>query len=97
MTQEARSVYVDAAWCDRDASGALHYPIPDGIEVPGNDLVCYSDDYSVAGVVSAVNAATNKLYLLERSPKGFFFASPAGDSVWAREQMSDAGQELTFS
>ena len=76
MIQEARSVYVDAAWCDRDDSGSLHYSIPGGIEVPGNDLVCYSDDYSVAGVVSAVNASTNKLYLLERSPKGFSFASP---------------------
>ena len=94
--QEARSVYVDASWCENN-SGVLQYPIPDGIEVSGNDLVAYCDDFSVAGVVSSINPSTNRLYLLERSPKGFFFASPAGDKVWARAQMSDIGEELTFS
>ena len=93
--QEARSVYVDASWCENN-SGVLQYPIPDGIEVSGNDLVAYCDDFSVAGVVSSINPSANRLYLLERSPKGFFFASPAGDKVWAREQMSDIGEELTF-
>jgi hypothetical protein len=25
-----------------------------------------------------------------------FFASPVGDKMWAREKMSDIGEELTF-
>ena len=89
--QEARSVYVDAAWCENDG-GYLQYPIPDGIEVPGNDLVAYCDDFSLAGVVSSVNPSANRVFLLERSPKGFAFAS----TVLTREEMSDPGTSLVF-
>ena len=64
--------------------------------MPDNDLVAYCDDFSVAGVVSSINPSANKLYILERSPKGFDFAFPVGEKVWTREQMSDIGQELTF-
>ena len=71
MAQEARSVYVDAAWCENEG-GTLQYPIPGGIEVPGNDLVAYCDDFSVAGTVAAVNPSQNRLYLFQSQQNHFF-------------------------
>ena len=69
MTQELRTLYVDSAWCDRDAVGGLSLPLPNQIEVPGQDLVASVDDFTIAGQFTAVNAHTNKLYGLEQTPK----------------------------
>ena len=73
MTQELRTLYVDSAWCDKDARGGLSLPLSESIEVPGQDLAAYCDDFTIAGAFTAVNPSTNKVYVVEETPTGFTY------------------------
>ena len=88
MTQELRTLFLDSHWCEKDATGGLSLPLSESMEVPGQDLVAFVDDFTVAGSFTAVNPSTNKLYVLEETPTGFTY----NDSyVLFKKDEADAG------
>ena len=88
MTQELRTLYVDSAWCDRDSVGGLSLPLPNQIEVPGQDLVAFVDDFTISGSFTTVNDTMNKLYVIERTPMGLKYDDPY---VLCKTSASDNG------
>ena len=88
MTQELRTLYVDSAWCDRDAVGGLALPLPDQIEVPGQDLVAFVADFTISGSFTTVNDTMNKLYVIERTPTNLQYEDPY---VLCKKSASDNG------
>ncbi len=73
MTQELRTLFVDSHWCQKDSVGGLVLPLSEQMEVPGQDLVAFVDDFTVTGQFTAVNSSSNRLYVLEETPTGFAY------------------------
>ncbi len=69
MTQELRTLYVDSEYCERDGQGGLTMNLPNQIEVPGQDLVAFVDDFTISGSFTTVQETTNRLYVIERTPQ----------------------------
>ena len=88
MTQELRTLYVDSTWCDRDPRGGLSLPLRESIEAPGQDLVAFVDDFTIAGTFTAVNPSTNKVYVVEETPTGFSYVDAY---VLFKKDADDAG------
>ena len=91
MTQELRTLFVDSHWCNKDGAG-LVLPLPEQIEVPGQDLVCFVDDFTIAGQFTAVNSSANKLYIVEETPTGFSYDATY---VLCKKDEEDAGTVIT--
>ena len=93
MTSETRSIYIDASHCSNN-EGILTYPLPNNLEVMGQDLVAMVDDFTLAGNISSVSPHANKLYVLERTPKKPFNYVQI---VQARDNLTDAPVGITIS
>ena len=68
MTSEVRSIYIDSQHCE-NKEGFLTYPIPNNLEILGQDIVAMCDDFSLAGNISSVSAHASKIYVIERIPR----------------------------
>ena len=93
MASETRSIYIDASHCSNN-EGILTYPLPNNLEVQGQDLVAMVDDFTLAGNISSVSFHANRLYVLERTPKKPF---DYVRSVQARDDPADSPVTLTIS
>ena len=93
MASETRSIYIDASHCSNN-EGILTYPLPNNLEVQGQDLVAMVDDFMLAGNISSVSFHANRLYVLERTPKQPF---DYVRSVQARDNPADSPVTITIS
>ena len=48
MTSEVRNIYIDSQHCE-NKEGMMTYPIPNNLEVLGQDIVAMVDDFTLAG------------------------------------------------
>ena len=69
---EIRCFYLDSRWTQRNNNGSFSLILNEQIEVP-NSHVLYLDDVSVIGSIPMVNLNTNRLYVVERTPREFAF------------------------
>ena len=69
---EIRCFYLDSRWTQRNNNGSFSLILDEQIEVP-NSHVLYLDDVSVIGSIPMVNLNTNRLYVVERTPREFAF------------------------
>ena len=92
MTSEVRSIYIDSQHCE-NKNGMLTYPIPNNLEVLGQDIVAMVDDFTLAGNISSVSAHASKIYVIERTPRPPFDFLKV---VQARDKPGDTPINITI-
>ena len=71
----------------------MTYPIPNNLEVLGQDIVAMVDDFTLAGNISSVSAHASKIYVIERTPRPPFDFLQV---VRARDKPEDAPINITI-